>query len=105
MGKIKLKLNEKSDKKFLTTRSGYVITKENETLVDDNDAEIQTILHNRKDIEMHPVKEINKRENVKIVDDVKKVKTIKENKKTKKTKKKSSKKKTKKKKTKKDEGK
>ena len=64
---IKIKLNENSVKDFLTTQSGYTITKEDFCVVDDNDVTIHSYIINRDDLIIEDFKEKKQKKVDKVV--------------------------------------
>ena len=60
MAKILIKLKKDSIKQFLTTSSGYTITKDEFAEVDDKDPNIHAYIINRDDIEIADLEEKQK---------------------------------------------
>ena len=57
MTKIEVKLNKGSEDLFITTASGYTISKEQFTIVDDEDPYIESLLYNREDLDIREYQE------------------------------------------------
>jgi len=56
--KLLMKLKQKSKRDYLTTLSGFVVTKDEFNIVDDNDRQIQNFILYRNDIEFKELEKV-----------------------------------------------